>query len=89
MEVSGHLQAPVALNPGISPWYPLERRLGRPQSWSGHSGEEKNSHHLLGLEFLTIQPIDQHYTTEISWLCSDVVGYHNLNLQCHENLSCK
>jgi len=25
----------------MSPWYPLERRLGGPQSWSGHNGKEK------------------------------------------------
>jgi len=28
---------------GRSPWYPLDRRLGGPQSHSGHGGEEKNS----------------------------------------------
>jgi hypothetical protein len=28
---------------GKSPQYPLDRRLGRPQSRSGHGGEEKNS----------------------------------------------
>jgi hypothetical protein len=28
---------------GKSPWYPLDRRLGGPQSRSGHRGEEKNS----------------------------------------------
>jgi hypothetical protein len=28
---------------GNSPWYPLDRRLGGPQSQSGHGGEEKNS----------------------------------------------
>jgi hypothetical protein len=28
---------------GKSPWYPLDRRLGGPQSRSGHNGEEKNS----------------------------------------------
>jgi hypothetical protein len=26
---------------GKSPWYPLDRRLGRPQSQSGHGGKEK------------------------------------------------
>jgi len=26
---------------GKNPWYPLDRRLGRPQSWSGCSGKEK------------------------------------------------
>jgi hypothetical protein len=28
---------------GKSPWYPLDRRLGEPQSRSGRGGEEKNS----------------------------------------------
>jgi hypothetical protein len=28
---------------GKSPWYPLDMRLGGPQSRSGRSGEEKNS----------------------------------------------
>jgi len=29
---------------GKTPWYPLDRRLGAPQSWSGHiSFEEKES----------------------------------------------
>jgi hypothetical protein len=28
---------------GKTPWYPLDRRLGGPQSYSGHNGEEKNS----------------------------------------------
>jgi hypothetical protein len=27
---------------GKSPWYPLDRRLGGPQSRSGRGGEEKN-----------------------------------------------
>jgi len=35
---------------GKSPWYPLDRRLGGPQSWSGHSGEEKTSQLLPGLK---------------------------------------
>jgi hypothetical protein len=26
------------LPPGMDSWYPLERRLGGPQSWSGHRG---------------------------------------------------
>jgi len=30
---------------GKSPHYPLDRRLGGPQSRSGHGGEEKNSFH--------------------------------------------
>jgi hypothetical protein len=36
---------PWPLNPqGKSCWYPLDRRLDGPQSQSGHSGEEKNTH---------------------------------------------
>jgi hypothetical protein len=42
---------------GKSPWYPMDRRLGKPQNWSGHSGEEKNSQPLLGLEPPIIQPV--------------------------------
>jgi hypothetical protein len=43
--------APRPLNPqGKSPWYPLDRRLGGPQSRSGRGGEEKNSQSLPGME---------------------------------------
>jgi len=49
---------------GKSPW--LDRMLGGPQSCSGHSGEEKNSHPLPGLETPIIQEIAQRYTTELS-----------------------
>jgi hypothetical protein len=39
---------PRSLYPkGKSPWYPLDRKLGGPQSRSGRGGEEKNSHHKL------------------------------------------
>jgi hypothetical protein len=51
---------------GKSPWCPLDRRLGGPQSQYGCDGEEKNSQALPGFEPLIIQPIAQHYTTEIS-----------------------
>jgi hypothetical protein len=43
MEVGGQLHAPAAYSHGKSPCYPLDRRLGGPQSRSGHGGEEKNS----------------------------------------------
>jgi hypothetical protein len=33
-----------------SPWYPLDRRLGEPQSRSGRGGEEKNSQSPPGIE---------------------------------------
>jgi hypothetical protein len=42
MEVSGQLHAPVALPQGKRPWYPLDRRLGGPQSRSGRGGVKKN-----------------------------------------------
>jgi len=32
------------------PWYPLDRKLGGPQSQSGHSGEEKKSLPLPGIK---------------------------------------
>jgi len=33
---------PWLLYPWERPWYPLDRRLGGPQSWSGGGGEEKS-----------------------------------------------
>jgi hypothetical protein len=36
---------------GKSPWYPLDRRLGGPQSRSGHRVEEKNSQPFVTEEF--------------------------------------
>jgi hypothetical protein len=50
MEASGQPNAPAALPQGKSPWYPLDRRLGGPQSRSGRGVKEKNSQPLLGLE---------------------------------------
>jgi hypothetical protein len=46
MEVSGQLHARAAL---LSR-YPLDRRLGGPQSRSGRGGEEKNSQPPPGIE---------------------------------------
>jgi hypothetical protein len=41
--VSGQHHAPAALYPrGKDPLYPQDRRLGGPQSWSGHRGWRKN-----------------------------------------------
>jgi hypothetical protein len=51
---------------GKSSWYPLDRRLGGPQSRSGDGGEEKNSHPVPGLEPPIIQPVAQRYATELS-----------------------
>jgi len=41
-------------------WYPLDRRLGGPQSCSGHGGERKIPSPHWGLNPRT--PIAQHYT---------------------------
>jgi hypothetical protein len=38
MEVTGQLHAPVALS-----WYPLDKRLGGPQSRSGHGLDDRGS----------------------------------------------
>jgi hypothetical protein len=73
MDVSGQLHAPAALPQGKSPWYPLDRKLGGPQSWSGHNGEEKNSDPLPGLESPIIQPGAQRYTAELARLLAKVV----------------
>jgi hypothetical protein len=51
-----------------SPLYPLDRKLGRAESRSGRGGEEKNSQPLQENEPPIIQPVDQRYTTELSWL---------------------
>jgi hypothetical protein len=66
MEVSCQLHALAALPPGKSPWYPLDMRLGGPQSQSGRGGEEDNSQPLPGLEPQIIQPVAQRYATELS-----------------------
>jgi hypothetical protein len=60
---------PLLLYPqGKSPYYPLDRRLGAPQSRSERGGEEKNSQSLPGPELQIIQPVVQRYTTELSRL---------------------
>jgi hypothetical protein len=50
MEVSGQLRIPVALPPGKSLQYPLDRRLSEPQNRSGRGGEEKNFLSILRIE---------------------------------------
>jgi hypothetical protein len=42
MEMSGQLPSLAAFPQGKNPWYPLDRRFGRPQSRSGRGDEEKN-----------------------------------------------
>jgi hypothetical protein len=69
MEVSCQLHTPAALPQGKSTWYPLDRRLGGPQSRSGRNGDEKNSQPLPELEPSIIQPVAQCCTTELSQIC--------------------
>jgi hypothetical protein len=53
---------------GKIPWYPVDRRLGGPQSRSRRGGEEKNSQPLPALEPPIIQPVAQSYNVELSRL---------------------
>jgi len=46
----------------------LDRRLGGPQSRSGHGDEEKNSQLLPGVDTSIIQPVVQLFATELSRL---------------------
>jgi hypothetical protein len=48
-----------------SPWYPLDRRMGEPQSRSRPGGEEKNSQPQPGLKPPNIRPVARRYTTEL------------------------
>jgi hypothetical protein len=50
MEVSGQLHALAALPRGSRPRYPMDRRLGGPQSRSERYGEDKN----LALDYIII-----------------------------------
>jgi hypothetical protein len=62
MGVSGQRHAPAALLPwGKDPQYPLYRKLGGPQSWSGHRLEEK-SFASAGDRTPVVQPVVRHYT---------------------------
>jgi hypothetical protein len=51
--MSGQLHAPAALSPWKDPRYALDRRLGGPQSRSGHLGEGK----FLTVPELELRPL--------------------------------
>jgi hypothetical protein len=61
---AGQLHAPAALPPGKEPRYPLDKRLGGPQSRSGRHREEKildpTGTRLSGPS--VIQPVASRYT---------------------------
>jgi hypothetical protein len=61
MEVVSFTRRPLYLQGKILRC-PSDRRLGGPQSRSGHGVEEKNSQPLSGLEPPIIQPVTQSYT---------------------------
>jgi len=63
---------------GKSPWYLLDRSLGRSQSRSGRGGEEKNSQPLPELEPL----ITQRYTTDVQKLNHGLISARIL--ECHQ-----
>jgi hypothetical protein len=50
MVMNSQFHNPTTLHPRKKPWYQLDRRLGGPQSQSGHCKEEKNPLPLLGIE---------------------------------------
>jgi hypothetical protein len=73
--VIGQRHAQAALYPrGKNPRYPLYRRLGGPQSRSGHRGYRKDPLHLLGsnLDRLVVQSVARHYT---DWATPAPVNY--------------
>jgi hypothetical protein len=79
MVVSGQFYSPAALLPGKSPWCPLDRGLGGPQSRSGRGGEGKNSQPLPELEPPIIQPIAQRYGKKLGWgTCSFLYSDYGL-----------
>jgi hypothetical protein len=59
MEVSGQLHVPADYGQGKIPYYPLDRRLGGPQSRSGRGGEDKSSQPPPAIDPRTpiIQPV--------------------------------
>jgi hypothetical protein len=70
MEVNGQLHAPALYPQGKSHWYPLDRRLSRPQNRSGRGDEEKNSQPLPGPTPPIIQAVAWRCITELSRLHS-------------------
>jgi hypothetical protein len=71
MEVWGQPHAAAALFQGKEPLYPLDRRLGGPQSLCGRYGEKKNFFPLPGIELPTVQPVAHRYT-DLSYAGSEL-----------------
>jgi hypothetical protein len=61
MEVRDQIQAPAALTLEKDPQYPLDRRLGEPENWSGHCTVDKSGA-PTGNRVPAVQPIAHLYT---------------------------
>ena len=55
MEISGQIHVLIALSEGKNPRYPLNMRLGAPQSQSGRLEEGKSRFHFPGFKHQTFQ----------------------------------
>jgi hypothetical protein len=77
LEFSGQFHAPAIVFPGTEPQYPLNIRLGGPQSRSGRCLENKKSLAPTGIRkpdrppgsVVTILPTLYHIHTKHYWLC--------------------
>jgi hypothetical protein len=85
MEVSGQLHARPLYPQGKSPWYPLDRTRGGPQSHSGRGGEEKNSQPRRNSNprTPTVQPVAQRYTY---WAITALAGNKQFILKYHKKI---
>jgi hypothetical protein len=54
--------------PGKCHWYPVDRKLGGPQSWYGSRRVEKNSLPMLGIKPRQPSPLTFATLMELSWL---------------------
>jgi hypothetical protein len=62
MEVSGQLHAPASLPPGKSSRYPLDKRVGGPQSRSGRRGENSWPYRHSNSEPSVVEPVASRHT---------------------------
>lgn len=79
MEVNCSAAWLADLHPGKVPWYPLNKRLGGPQSQPGCLGEEKNLLPLLEIKPLFISNTVQSLVSIQNMLC----WLHSIAV-CHE-----
>jgi hypothetical protein len=83
--VSGQHHAPAALYPrGKDPRYPLCRRLGGPQSRSGHRGYRKNPLPLPGAVLISPQLLASCSAPEKFAIITNCNRLHNSPLHTHQ-----